>query len=82
MKSKEDKQSKDDKLVVLKTFFTDWEAYIAKGVLDTEGIPSIINNEIMSTIYPIGFNKLGGVRLLVFNRDFERAKKAIENCED
>lgn len=78
MKTKES----DDNLVLLKTFFTDWEAYIAKGVLDTEGIPSIINNEIMAGIYPIGFNKLGGVRLLVFSRDLERARKAIENCQD
>ena len=72
---------KGSELVLLKTFSTDWEAYIAKGVLENEGIPSIVNNDIMSGIYPIGFNKLGGVRILVFRRDLERAKKAIENCE-
>ncbi|MCH5319548.1 MAG: DUF2007 domain-containing protein [Paramuribaculum sp.] len=70
-----------DELVLLRTFSTDWEAYIAKGVLENEGIPSIVNNEIMSGIYPIGFNKLGGVRLLVFRRDLEKAAEAIKNCE-
>ena len=77
----ENKANEGDELVLLRTFSTDWEAYIAKGVLDTEGIPSIINNGIMSGIYPIGFNKLGGVRLLVFQRDLDRAAKAIENCQ-
>lgn len=75
------KKDKQDELVVLQTFSTDWEAYIAKGVLDTEDIPSIVNNEIISNIYPIGFNYLGGVKLLVFRRDYDRAAEAIKNCQ-
>ncbi len=71
------KKENDSDLVVLNEYFTDAEAYIAKGVLETNGIPCVINNEIMSSIYPLPVSSVGGVRLLVFRQDFEAAQSLL-----
>lgn len=66
-----------DTLTCCATFATDWEAHIAAGVLEENGIPSTIDNEIFSSIYPIGFNSLGGIRLMVWQRDLDRARRLL-----
>lgn len=71
------KKEKDSDLVVLKEYYSDAEAYIDKGVLETNGIPCAINNEIMSSIYPITITSLGSIRLLVFKRDLDEAKTLL-----
>lgn len=68
------KKEKDSDLVVLNEYYSDAEAYIDKGVLETNGIPCAINNEIMSSIYPVTITSLGAIRLLVFKRDLDDAK--------
>ncbi|MBQ9073534.1 MAG: DUF2007 domain-containing protein, partial [Muribaculaceae bacterium] len=50
---------------------------IAKGVLETNGIPCVINNEIMSSVYPITVTTLGAIRLMVFERDLETARELL-----
>ncbi len=45
---------RDETLVVLAEYNTITEAEIAKSMLDSAGIYSMIRNEYMSTIYPIG----------------------------
>ncbi|HRF69629.1 MAG TPA: DUF2007 domain-containing protein [Muribaculum sp.] len=69
---------KDSDLVVFGTYYSDADAYIAKGVLETNGVPCIINNEIMSTVYPITVTSLGEIKLLVFRRDLELARRIME----
>lgn len=69
---------KDSDLVVFGTYYNDADAYIAKGVLETNGVPCIINNEIMSTVYPITVTSLGEIKLLVFRRDLELARRIME----
>lgn len=71
------KREKDSDLVVLKEYYSDAEAYIDKGVLETNGIPCAINNEIMSSVYPITVTSLGSIRLLVFYRDLDTAKSLL-----
>ena len=44
----------DDTLVVLAEYNTITEAEITKSMLDSAGIWSMIRNEYMSAIYPIG----------------------------
>lgn len=68
---------KDDDLILLNTYYSDADAYIAKGVLETNGIPCIINNEIMSSVYPLTVTPLGGIRLLIFRRDLEAARELL-----
>ncbi|MDE6098119.1 MAG: DUF2007 domain-containing protein [Muribaculaceae bacterium] len=63
--------------VVVNTYSHDWEARIAKGVLDQAGIPAVIQNETFSSIYPVGFNSIGGLPLLVPAEMATRAKKLL-----
>lgn len=71
------KKEHDSELVLLKEYYSDAEAYIDKGVLETNGIPCIINNEIMSSVYPITITTLGAIRLLVFERDLDTARSLL-----
>lgn len=63
------------------TFSTDWEAHIAQGVLDEHDIPSVLNNEAFASVYPIGFNTIGGITLLVPANKAEEALELIKNCD-
>jgi hypothetical protein len=56
---------------------SDAEAYIAKGLLESNGIKCIVDNEIMSTIYPIPFSTIGQVRLMVLQRDENMAREIL-----
>lgn len=67
----------DNSLELCATFDTDWQAHLAAGVLAEHNIPSSIDNEIFASIYPIGFNTLGGIRLMVFKSDLEQAKQLL-----
>lgn len=71
------KKEHNSELVLLKEYYSDAEAYIDKGVLETNGIPCIINNEIMSSVYPITITTLGAIRLLVFERDLDTARELL-----
>ncbi len=69
----------DNEIVLCRTFSSDIDAHIAQATLEEEGIASILENEIFSRLYPIGFNSIGGIRLMVKNRDLERAKEIISS---
>ena len=71
------KKEHNSELVLLKEYYSDAEAYIDKGVLETNVIPCIINNEIMSSVYPITITTLGAIRLLVFERDLDTARELL-----
>ncbi|MBR5551402.1 MAG: DUF2007 domain-containing protein [Muribaculaceae bacterium] len=66
-------------LVTLNVYNSDAEAYIAKGLLESNGIKCIVDNEIMSTIYPIPFSTIGQVRLMVLQRDENMAREILAN---
>ncbi|MCM1518087.1 MAG: DUF2007 domain-containing protein [Pseudoflavonifractor sp.] len=51
--------------VLFRTYYSDADAYIDKGVLETNGVPCVILNEIMSTVYPLTLTPLGAIRLMV-----------------
>lgn len=69
-------------IVLAATFPNIQAAAIAKGMLDSYGIPSFVDNEIMSTVYPIGFNALGEARLMVNTSDLDRALKLLDEHSD
>lgn len=71
-----------DDIILLQTFISDADAYIAKGVLETNGIPCIINNEIISNVYPVTLTPWGGIKLLIFRRDLELARQLLGSDED
>ena len=65
----------EDKLVVFGEYANEAEASIVKGVLETNGIPCILTNELLSSLLPMAPLKAGLVRLMVFDFDLEMAKK-------
>lgn len=71
---------REGQTVVAKVFSTDWEAHIAQGVLEEHGIRSAIDNEVFGSILPIGFNDIGGIRLIVMAEDLERARELLDHC--
>ena len=66
----------DDTLVVLAEYNTITEAEITKSMLDSAGIWSMIRNEYMSAIYPIGTMP---AQVVVREEDFEHHQHNILN---
>jgi hypothetical protein len=69
-----------DKLVKAASFLSVDEAYLAKGLLESEGIEALLFDEqsavVMYTTYA-----LGGIRLMVKQSDLERARSILpEGC--
>ena len=67
--------------VKVATFDFDWQAHIAKEVLEENDIPSFIGNEIFGSLYPIGFNSIGGITLWVRSSDADRAAEILANAK-
>lgn len=67
----------NDRLIVFDTYTSDADAYIAKGVLETNGVPCIINNEIFSSVYPVTLEPWGAIKLLIFSRDLDKAREIM-----
>lgn len=71
--------NKSNEIVYCRQFRTDMEAYIAHGVLASEGIDSILDGEVWSRIYPgPGFSQ---IRLMVRRRDLERALQIVNSLD-
>lgn len=67
-------QTISSKLVVLCEFDNPADAHIKKGILESNGVKCIIDNEALSSIYPFIFP----VKLLVREVDVELARKLLE----
>ncbi len=71
--------NKDTEIVLLEEFVNLADAHIAKGVLETNGVPCIIDNEIMSSVYPLTITPLGAIRLMVRRCDVETAHRILSS---
>lgn len=67
-----------DELVILDKFIDLAEAYIIKGMLESNGIPCVVDGSVLSSVYPANL-EFSMVRLLVRRRDMIMAKSLIEN---
>ena len=67
----------DSNLVLLGVYNSDVDAHIAKGVLETNGILAIIDNEVFSSVLPATLTSVGGLRLMVNRRDEDAARKVL-----
>ncbi len=68
----------DDKLRTLKNYDSMVEALFDQELLRDNGIDSTINNEDAVELLPM-FGELNeGLRILVFEKDFDKATKVIE----
>lgn len=65
----------EENLIVLRTYDSANEAEWDRSLLEGEGIWSMIQNEIMSTLYPTGAIP---ARLVVRPKDKVRAKEILE----
>ncbi|MDE6444302.1 MAG: DUF2007 domain-containing protein [Muribaculaceae bacterium] len=66
-----------DSTQTLATYSTLAEAYIIKGMLEANGIPALVRNE--NNLYVPIFD---GVSVMVFEKDFDKAKKLLEEHGD
>ena len=66
-----------ERLVLLKEYASDFEANIVRTRLESEGIPCMIANETFSSIYPLTMNSIGAIRLMIFEKDLERAQQIL-----
>jgi DNA-directed RNA polymerase subunit RPC12/RpoP len=67
----------DDKIIVLKSFYTSVEASLAKSKLDAHGIPCFLTEENLANLYPVHNPRFSGVRLHLFLKDFEYARQIL-----
>lgn len=69
-----------DRFELYRTFNSDVEAYIAKGVLETNGIYAQLEGNTLSSVYPhLGFSEL---RLYIRRADFLMADQLLEENRD
>ncbi|MEI6755269.1 MAG: DUF2007 domain-containing protein [Paludibacter sp.] len=69
----------EDKLITLKNYETVVEAMFDQELLTENDIESSINNEDAVDLMPM-FGELNeGLRILVFEKDYERALKILED---
>lgn len=73
-------KSNDDEIVFLSNYMENiTDAYIAKQVLEENGIPSMIYNETLSSIE---WGAWALPQIMVFKRDVEKAKKVLQYPND
>lgn len=65
-------------LVLFNEYANSADAYIAKGVLDTNGVPAIVDNSIMGTLLG-GIPAVGSFRLMVRRKDLDLARHIMSD---
>jgi hypothetical protein len=70
-----------DKTTVLMEFTNSGEAYIIKGVLDSNDIPCFLSNENSPYVGNALSDAFYGVRLHIFEKDKEKAEKLLKDIQ-
>jgi len=71
----------EDKLITLKNYETMVEAMFDQEILKENNIESTLNNENAVELLPMFSEINDGLRLVVFEQDFEKAIKVLEEYE-
>lgn len=71
----------EDKLITLKNYETVVEAMFDQELLKENNIDSSINNEDSVELMPMFGEINEGLRILVFENDYEKALKVLEDYE-
>jgi hypothetical protein len=66
-------------LVVVASFDTVAEAHIARGMLDAQGVPSVLADTGILGALPSIADRVDGVKLQVVRRDERRARDLLEH---
>ncbi len=64
-------------IVLCRSFYDDIAANLAAVALRDHDIPCTIDNQVFSSVYPLGMSALGALRLMVFKKDLEKAREII-----
>lgn len=67
----------EKKIVLFRSFGSDVEANIIKGVLETNGIQCFLSNEIFSSVLPLTYVSTGAIRLSLFEEDVPEAERIL-----
>ncbi len=67
-----------EKLVVVKNFLNKSEAELAKGFIESNGIATVISADNLGGYRPHLTYGMGGVQLLVREKDLLKAKELLE----
>jgi ribonuclease-3 len=65
-------------LIVIFRTHSDVEASIVRGLLEANGVPSVITSDVPHNIFPLTVNGLGEVRLSVREDDADDARRIID----
>lgn len=65
---------------IVKEYPTVTDAYIDKGMLETNGISCYVNESSMSEVFPAPDSGTGRVQLYVSEQDFESARKLLHKA--
>ncbi len=63
-------------IVLCRSFYDDIAANLAAVALRDHDVPCTIDNQVFSSVYPLGMSALGALRLMVFKKDLEKARAA------
>jgi ribonuclease-3 len=66
-------------LVVIFTSHSAVEGSIVRGLLEANGVPSVVSSAVTHSVFPFTVNELGEVRIAVHPDDAEEAKRIIES---
>jgi ribonuclease III len=65
-------------LVVIFRTQSDVEASIVRGLLEANGVPSIVGSDVAHNVFPLAIAELGEVRVSVRSEDAEEARRIID----
>ena len=71
-----------EKIIILHAFDNVIVANLAKTKLDAYGIPCFLTEENFTGLYPLMNNIFPGVRLHVFEKDFQQAADILNSYEE
>lgn len=72
----------EDQIITFQTYYDPMLAHIVRTRLEDSGIACFIVDENMGTVYPAYNAAIGGIKLKIFARDYERCKAIIAEDND
>ena len=68
----------EEKIIIFRAYDTVVEANLARTKLDAHGIPCFLTDENLTNLYPIRNAIFPGVRLHIFEKDYEEVNSLLE----
>ena len=68
----------DDDIITFETYYDPMLAQIIRAKLEANGIPCMVADANMGSIYPAYNQGGGGIKLKVFARDLEKCRELVD----